>query len=68
MSNLDLSTQLDVLTRELDEGQRMIDHARKTRFGRLSPVRAYLNRRQFILDTQRIKVEAAKKHLANQNQ
>lgn len=61
----DLPTELEVLTRELDEAQRMIDHGRKTILGRLSPVRSYLNHRQLILDSQRIRVEAAKKYLAS---
>lgn len=67
MPNQDLSTDLEVLTRELDEAQRMIDHGRKTFLGKYSPVRAYLNNRQLTLDVQRIRVEAAKKYLANRN-
>lgn len=42
----------------------MIDHGRKTILGYLPPMRAYLNRRQFDLDVQRIKLEAAKQYLA----
>lgn len=65
MSNQALSAELEILTRELDEGQRMIDHARKTILGKFSPVRAYLNRRQLTLDVQRIRLEAAKKYMAS---
>lgn len=64
MTNQDLFTELEVLTRELDEAQRMIDHARKTILGRFTPMQAYLNRKQCTLDVQRIRVEAGKKYLA----
>ena len=65
MPNPDLATEVDVLSRELDEGQRMIDHARKTFIGKLPPVRSALDRRQLKLDVQRIRVNAAKKYLAD---
>ncbi len=65
MTNQHLITELEVLTRELDEGQRMIDHGRKTIIGNFGPIRAYLNSRQLTLDVQRIRVEAAKKYLAD---
>ena len=64
MPHQDLATELEVLSRELDEGQRMIDHGRKTFLGNFPPVRAALNRRQLILDVQRIRVDAAKKYIA----
>ena len=61
-----LSAEVDVLDRELDEGQRLIDHAKKTFFGKLPIYKAALDRRQHILDAQRIRVNAAKDYLANQ--
>ncbi len=67
MPNPDLSTELDVLTLELDRAQKMIDHGRKTILGSFPPVRAYLNRAQFDLDTQRLRVDGAKKYLANRS-
>lgn len=52
---------------ELDEAQRMIDHGRKTILGRLPIVRSILNQRQLELDSQRIRIEAAKTYLANRD-
>lgn len=66
MNTPDLKTQVKELDRELDEAQRMIDHARKTRFGRAPIIRSALDRRQHVLDVQRIRVKAAKEYLENQ--
>jgi len=62
-----LLTDVLVLERELDEGQRMIDHARKTLLGRLPIFRSMLDRRQLTLDTQRIRVNAAITYLTSQD-
>ena len=63
MENLNLLAEVLILERELDEGQRMINHGRKTFIGNFGPVRAYLNRCQFDLDIQRMRVDAAKEYL-----
>jgi hypothetical protein len=63
MDSSQFRAELDVLTRELDEAQRMIDHGRKTYFGKFPIIRSMLNSRQLIVDSQRIRVEAAKKNL-----
>ena len=57
--------KLDVRTRELDEVQRMIDHVRKTYLGQHPIMRSALDRRQLLLDSQRIRIEAAKTHMIN---
>jgi hypothetical protein len=68
INSLKLLTEVLVLERELDEGQSMIDHGRKTILGIFPPVKAYLNRRQLDVDVQRIRVNAAKKYLESQEE
>lgn len=60
---LNLLAEVLVHEREVDEVQRSIDHGRKTILGYLSPIRAYLDRKQLAVDVQRIKIEAAKQYL-----
>lgn len=66
-SNAAILAELDVKSLELDRAQAMIDHGRKTALGRFPIVRSYLNNRQLELDSQRIRLNAAKTYMQNQN-
>jgi hypothetical protein len=63
MPTLNLLAEVLVAEDDLNEAQRMIDHARKTYIGNLPFVRSALDRRQVKVDVQRIKIEAAKTYL-----
>lgn len=62
-----LLTEVLVLEGELNEAQRMIDHARKTVLGRIPIYRSMLDRRQLTLDSQRLRVNAAITYLSNRD-
>lgn len=65
MPTLNLLAEVLVAERELNEAQRMIDHARKTLSGRLPFVRSALNEHQLKIDVQRIRIDAAKQYLTS---
>lgn len=64
MPHYNLLAEVLIAEEDLNQAQRMIDHARKTHIGNFPFVRSALDRRQNSVDVRRIRIKAAKEYLA----